>query len=296
MRTTALTLLTAAASVIALAAPASAAHGALVVTGLTANDRLVTFPASDPGTILSTVKITGVDGDVEAIDFRPATGELYALASTGAGAQLFEVDPASGVATRVGTATYPITGDLSIDFNPTVDRLRVVSDDGTNLRVNPDTGALAATDGRLAYQAGDPAAGLQPGIGDVAYTNNDADCTTAPACPATATGTMLFDVDAALDQLAQQVDANGGVLRTVGPLGQRTKAQATGFDIYTRTSTGTDWAFVSLFDKGRTTFYEIDLTTGQPITVTAPVPGSGKDIATRPHVTDIALAPAQAGF
>ena len=296
MRTTALTLLTAAASVIALAAPASAAHGALVVTGLTANDRLVTFPASDPGTILSTVKITGVDGDVEAIDFRPATGELYALASTGAGAQLFEVDPASGVATRVGTATYPITGELSIDFNPTVDRLRVVSDDGTNLRVNPDTGALAATDGRLAYRAGDPAAGRQPGIGDVAYTNNDADCTTAPACPATATGTMLFDVDAALDQLAQQVDANGGVLRTVGPLGQPTKAQATGFDVYTRTSTGTNWAFVSLFDKGRTTFYEIDLATGQPITVTAPVPGSGKVIATRPHVTDIALAPAQAGF
>jgi len=139
-------------------------------------------------------------------------------------------------------------------------------------------------------------AGLQPGIGDVAYTNNDADCTTAPACPATSTGTMLFDVDAALDQLAQQVDANGGVLRTVGPLGQPTKAQATGFDVYTRTSTGTNWAFVSLFDKGRTTFYEIDLATGQPITVTAPVPGSGKVIATRPHVTDIALAPAQAGF
>jgi hypothetical protein len=89
---------------------------------------------------------------------------------------------------------------------------------------------------------------------------------------------------------------DGGVLRTVGPLGQPTKAQATGFDVYTRTSTGTNWAFVSLFDEGRTTFYEIDLTTGQPITVTAPVPGSGKDIATRPHVTDIALAPAQAGF
>ncbi len=242
------------------------------------------------------MKITGVEGDVEAIDFRPATGELFALASTSDGAQLFELDPTTGVGTRVGTATYAISGELSIDFNPTVDRLRVVSDDGTNLRVNPITGALAATDGRLAYRAGDPAFGVQPGIGDVAYTNNDADCTTAPACPATATGTMLFDVDAALDQLAQQVDANGGVLRTVGQLGQPTKAQATGFDIYTRTSSGTNYAFVSLFDKGRTTFYEIDLTTGQPITATTPVPGSGQDIATRPHVTDIALATAQPGF
>jgi hypothetical protein len=53
---------------------------------------------------------------------------------------------------------------------------------------------------------------------------------------------------------------------------------------------------VSLFDKGRTTFYEIDLSTGQPITAAPPVPGSGKQIGTRPHVTDIALAPAQAGF
>ena len=107
---------------------------------------------------------------------------------------------------------------------------------------------------------------------------------------------MLFDVDAALDQLALQNPPNAGTLTRVGDLGQPTKAQATGFDIYTRTSTGTNWAFVSLFDKGRTTFYEIDLATGQPITVTAPVPGSGKDIATRPHVTDIALAPNQAGF
>jgi hypothetical protein len=283
MRKTALTLLTAAASVLALAAPASAAHGALVVTGLTANDRLVTFTASDPAAILSTVKITGVDGDVEAIDFRPATGGLYALASTSGGARLYLVDPVSGAATRVGTTTYAITGNLSIDFNPTVDRLRVVSDDGTNLRVNPITGALAATDGDLAYATGE-----QARIGDVAYTNNDND---------PATGTTLYDVDAALDQLATQDPPNAGTLTRVGSLGQPTKAQATGFDIYTRTGGArTNWAFVSLFDKGRTTFYEIDLSTGQPITAAPPVPGSGKQIGTRPHVTDIALAPAQAGF
>jgi hypothetical protein len=137
MRKTALTLLTAAASVLALAAPASAAHGALVVTGLTVNDRLVTFAASDPATIRSTVKITGVDGDVEAIDFRPATGGLYALASTSGGAQLYLVDPVTGAATRVGTTTYAITGNLSIDFNPTVDLLRVVSADGTTCASAP---------------------------------------------------------------------------------------------------------------------------------------------------------------
>ena len=286
MRTTALTLLAAAASVIALASPASAAHGALTVTGLTANDRLVTFAASDPSTILSTVRITGLaDGDdVAAIDFRPSTGGLYAVVTSQRdGARLFLVDPATGAATRVGTATLPISGNVSIDFNPTVDLLRVVSDDGTNLRVSPVTGAVTAVDGRRSYATGE-----QPGIGDVAYTNNDTDSTT---------GTMLFDVDAALDQLALQNPPNAGTLTRVGPLGQPTKAQATGFDVYTRTGGArTNWAFVSLFDKGRTTFYEIDLSTGLPITATAPVPGSGTVIATRPHVTDIALAPAQAGL
>jgi hypothetical protein len=286
MRSTALTLLAAAASVIALAAPASAAHGALTVTGLTANDRLVTFAASDPGTILSTVRITGLaDGDdVAAIDFRPSTGGLYAVVtSEREGARLFLVDPATGAATRVGTASLAISGNVSIDFNPTVDLLRVVSDDGTNLRVSPVTGAVTTVDGPLSYATGE-----QPGIGDVAYTNNDGDA---------ATGTMLFDVDAALDQLALQAPPNAGTLTRVGPLGQPTKAQATGFDVYTRTNGArTNWAFVSLFDKGRTTFYEIDVTTGLPITSAAPVPGSGQQIATRPHVTDIALAPAQTGF
>jgi len=288
-----LTLLTTAlttAGLLALATPATAAHGALVVTGLTANDRLVTFAASDPARIRSEVRITGLapGDDVEAIDFRPATGGLYALVTSRAGgARLFLVDPVTGVATRVGDTTLPISGNISIDVNPAVDRLRVVSDDGTNLRLNLDTGALAATDGRLTYAPGDAAAGAAPGIGDVAYTNND-------VLPGT--GTALYDVDATRDQLALQADPNAGVLTSVGPLGQRTKAQATGFDVYTRTTDGTNWAFVSLFDKGRTTFYEIDLATGQPITVTTPVPGSGQQIGTRPHVTDIALAPGQTGF
>ena len=38
---------------------------------------------------------------------------------------------------------------FGFDFNPTVDRIRVVSDTGQNLRLNPDTGAVAAVDGAL---------------------------------------------------------------------------------------------------------------------------------------------------
>ena len=36
--------------------------------------------------------------------------------------------------------------EFGVDFNPQVDRLRVVSNSGQNLRLHPDTGAVAAVD------------------------------------------------------------------------------------------------------------------------------------------------------
>lgn len=290
-----LTLSAVAAAMVATTTPAFAAHGGLTVTGLTANDRLVTFLANSPQSIRSSVKVTGVEGDLASIDFRPATGGLYGVSVADDGGRLYLIDPKTGSATRVGTAVYPIAGNVSIDVNPAVDRLRVVSDDTTNLRVNPDDGALAATDGELSYVAGDRNAGQTPGIGAVAYTNN----LTAPpvALGGTAAGTQLFDIDSALDTLALQDPPNAGGLVTRGPLGQGTRAGATGFDVYQREAAkgGQTWAFVSLWDKGVATFYEINLTDGSPRTFPAnPAdPASGTAIGGKPFVTDIALAPSQ---
>ena len=39
---------------------------------------------------------------------------------------------------------------FGVDFNPTVDRLRVVGDDGQNLRINVDNG-VATADGSLNF-------------------------------------------------------------------------------------------------------------------------------------------------
>lgn len=288
MRKTALTALTAAATTAALLAtitPAAAAHGALVVTGLTASDSLVTFRASAPGTLLSSTPVTGVVGDLQAIDFRPATGALYGVGVLEGAATVYTIDPSTGVATAV-FGPFAVSDRVSIDVNPAADALRIVDSAGSNLRLRFSDLTLF-TDGRLAYVAGDANAGAEPAVGGVAYINND---------NSAATPTTLFDVDAALDQLVLQNPPNAGGLQTIGALPAATKAQSTGFDVYTRTTDGVNWAFVSLFDKGRTTFFEIDLTTGQQITRTPAVPGSGKQIATTPHVTDIALAPAQAGF
>ena len=94
---------------------------------------------------------------------------------------------------------------FGVDFNPTVDRLRVTSDTGQNLRVNVDTGDTLE-DADLNYTAGTPAMGI---VGS-AYTNNDADPNTA---------TTLFDLDSALDQIAIQAPPNAGSLNPTGKLG-----------------------------------------------------------------------------
>jgi hypothetical protein len=284
------TALAAAGVLVALAVPASAAHGRLVVTGLTVSERLVTFAANNPGTLLSEVEVTGFAGDLQSIDFRPRNGLLYGLATTEAGGTLYTVDPVSGVATPVlGAPTFPVSGAVSIDVNPAADALRVVDSTGTNLRLRFSDLALL-TDGPLNYVAGDRNEGVAPTVGAIAYTNN-----------LTRAGTKLYDLDTALGQLALQDPPNAGGLQSVGTgLPQASRTQFTGFDIYERepAADGTPrqtWAFVSLVDKGRSTFYEIDLATGQAkFFAAAPAdPASGAVIGGRPFVTDIALKPAQ---
>ena len=257
----------AAAAVPFAAMPAGAVHGTVEVTGLTRAGRLVTFRGDAPGTLLSEVRVTGLaDGEkLVAIDRRPANGVLYGVATDGTAARLYAVR--GGVATAVGTA-FAIGGSLSMDFNPTVDRIRLVSSDGTNLRLHPDTGAVVAVDGPLAYASG-PAE-----VAGVAYTNNDTD-------PATAT--TLYDVDSALDRLAIQSPPNAGTLTAVGPLGVDATPDATGFDIHTYVSGGAvrNLAFVSVVDRGRTLFGMVDLATG------AVTPFG--EIGSRPAVVDVAV-------
>ena len=165
--------------------------GSLVLAGCGGGDDDKTTGAEPSSSSSAGGSAPKGDGTLTLGSLLPQTGNLAFLGPPEfAGLELAvkEINEAGGVLGKDVVYIEGDSGDAQQDVaNPTVDRLRVVSDDGTNLRVNPITGALAATDGRLAYRAGDPAFGVQPGIGDVAYTNNDADCTTAPTCPATAT-------------------------------------------------------------------------------------------------------------
>lgn len=180
--------------------------------GLTFGGSLVSFDTATPGASTAPVALSGMTAGhvMNAIDFRPATGQLYALSASGLNVQLYTVNLGSGVLTPVG-AGFTMNGGFattrtlfSIDFNPTVDRIRIVSRGNGNARAHPVTGALVGTgDTLLAYDGTDPAAGTAASISGVAYTNN------FPG----ATSTTLYGWDYNVDRLV----TIGGVGGTPSP-------------------------------------------------------------------------------
>jgi hypothetical protein len=173
-------------------------------TALAEGNQLLYFEEGNLSAPVATVNITGLSSgeSLISIDYRPATGQLYALSSL---SRIYFINENSGVATPLGASAFTpaIEGEMaSIDFNPTVDRIRLVAESGQNLRLHPETGAVVATDGRIN-------GGTNPVIGAVAYTNSVSG----------ASSTVLFDIDIATDKLYQQVPPNDGGLMEVGDLG-----------------------------------------------------------------------------
>ena len=204
---------------------------------------LLAFRADRPAEVRR-VEPQGISGRLIGIDRRPADGLLYGLSTTN---DLYRIDPTSGEGTRVSSLTVPFDGDnrSAMDFNPQADRLRLVSRDGQNLRVNVVLGATAV-DGALRYKDGDPAAGARPRVTAGAYTHNVRD----------APDTKLFDIDSERDTLVLQDPPNDGVLVTIGPLGVDFGPSG-GFDIVTDAS-GRDEGYAA----SGATLYAIDLATG----------------------------------
>ena len=230
-----------------LRAPGS---GSLEVIGLTADQRLVRFRESLPQRARTIGKIFGLAGDSKlvGIDFRPATGELYGLGDAGG---VYTIDVETATATFKAQLNVTLSGSsYGVDFNPTVDRLRIVSDTGQNLRANVADG-VTAVDAML-NQAGATALGVT----GAAYTNNDLDPNTA---------TTLFDIDTTLDQVSIQAPPNNGSLNAAGKLIVDVGA-AVGFDVYSRLDMGrtvANSAFASLTAGGRAGFFSVNLLTGE---------------------------------
>ena len=261
----------------AAALTASVTAQALTVYTVTTTNQLGYFDSATPAATLNVGAISGLQSGevVLGIDFRPATGELFALGST---SRLYVINTGTAAATLVGSGfSTPALFGLSFgfDFNPTVDRIRSVSDGDQNLRLNPITGANAATDTALAYAGADVNAGDNPAVVGSAYTNNFA------AAPST----VLYGIDWQNDILVTQVPPNSGTLNTVGALGINTSDQV-GFDIFS--SGGLDSAFASLTTGDGGGFYSINLLTGSATLIGFVDPGW---VGVGNSLRDIAIAP-----
>ena len=226
--------------------------GRLAIVGLTSDQRLICFSDNSPANAGEIGEVSGLTGDTRlvGIDYRPATGELYALGDRGG---LYVLDTRDAGATFKSQLNVALTGaSFGVDFNPTVDRLRIISDTGQNLRVNVDNGTVT-TDTALATPTPEAATGITA----AAYTNNDTDGNT---------GTTLYGIDSRLDQLVIQAPPNAGTINATGKLRTDTSADV-GFDIYSRPSgggsTGDVVAYATLTADGRSRLYEINLITGR---------------------------------
>lgn len=245
MRTTHRVLATAALA----ASLGAAANAGEIVYGVTENQTLVSFDSATPNTIISGVAIWGMAANerVRGMDFRPATNELYALGSF---SKLYKINAMTGMATQVGSGSFAHTlngSSFGFDFNPVIDRIRVVSEADQNLVLNPDT-AASTNATALFYGMGDMNEGMNPNVVGSAYTNSKKG----------ATSTQLYGIDTGLDVLVKQANS-AGTLTTVGSLGVDLNDQV-GFDI--SGLSGIAYASVQDASLGQSTFWKIDLNTG----------------------------------
>jgi hypothetical protein len=246
----------------ALAVPlAASAHGGKrtehddrnrVLYATDTRGNLLSFAADSPRRVRSTA-ITGLPAGVSlrGIDFRPATGDLYAL---GSDKVVYRVNVATAIAVAEGPAFELAPAALNsqnigFDFNPTVDKIRVTSDADDNIRLDPDPGSLLMKDTSLTPAGVTVVGSAYTNSSFVAFANRPA-------------ATMLFalDVGASPDRIWLQNPANAGTLQNPVSLDLDLGVDA-GFDIAGADNVG----LVAGTPQGRSgaRLYHVDVTTGE---------------------------------
>lgn len=239
-----------------------------MIYAVTGSNQLIQFNAGQPQKILVRKALSGLAAGERllGIDYRVAKGQLFGLGTSG---QLYRIDPVAGSASAVGTpSALPREGatEWGFDFNPTVDRIRVVNDAGFNLRLHPDTGAIVdgnpdlpgtQFDGRLAYDASDVNAGKSPGIVAAGYTyNKDNEKITTNYALDGKLGLLVHQ--GTKEGVQPMVSPNTGRLYTVGSLGIGSFAHAT-LDI----SDVSNAAYAAVSQGSVSRWYRIDLSSGR---------------------------------
>lgn len=218
------------------------------------------FDVNSPGAA-TTVVLTnsGAPASLDAIDFRPLDGVLYGYDD--AGDDYYTIDLATGqISSASGASVTPTGSDkLDIDFNPTIDRMRTVTELDENIVYNPNDGTASnAATNPLFYVAGDPNEGTNPFIVANGYTNSSLGI---------AATTTQYVLDANLNTVAILAN-NTGQLTTLFSvmMGGSTldfSADA-GLDIFSAGG-GTNVAYALLNVNSVSGLYTIDLSSGETV-------------------------------
>lgn len=228
----------------------TAARAQAVLLYATSGNDIARFDSSATGVVTS-VPVSGlqIGESLVGIDVRPANQVVYGVGTTG---RLYSINPLTGAATQVGLASAftPNGTSFGVDFNPVADRLRVISNTGQNVRLNPNDGTLAATD--------TPITPTGISLTGLAYDRNGAG----------GTATTLYAIDA-LNGVLTTVGSvngspnspNGGVAGpAVGSLGLGTNLDPRlGFDISGLNNAN---SFATILTGGTDKLYALNLGTG----------------------------------
>lgn len=257
------TLTASALAVLAGCASAPEAQGPLrkeTLHVLTQKMELLTVNAGQPGKVLQRTAVTGLPAGetLVGMDYRIAKGVLFTLSNAG---RLYTLDVPTGALKPVGSGAGAVLqgNTFGVDFNPVADRVRVVSNTGQNLRLHPDTGAVAATDPALAYAQGDAQAGQQPELVAAGYTYNKTDDKLTTNYAIDRRAGMLV-TQGTVEGVQPVVSPNTGQLRTVGPLGTGPLLDAA-LDI--ADVTGAAFTAVRSTSQPATKLYTMDLRSGK---------------------------------
>jgi hypothetical protein len=248
---------------------ATAQAQSFIAYGVNSSNQLFRFDTATPAAV------TPIGAPLsflpEGIDFRPSSNTLYAIDVGPNTTQLYTIDINTAVATPVGDGfnsadvAYNLTGNQSFgfDFNPTTlqadtsMRIRLVSTNGENMRLNSSTGEIAVVDTDLLIGGA-----ASPFVDGAAYENNIANMATM--------STTLYDMDSRNNALYRQDPPNAGNLVLIGDFGLTIDAErGIGFDIGTNPNTLANSAFAvytrpdsPVGNEGEYMIYNVNLATG----------------------------------
>jgi len=252
---------------------------------------LVRFDSAAPATLAGNAISGIVVGEtLVGIDYRPLTGELYGLAVNAAAdtGTLYLLPVGAGAATAIGVpgsiafvsgggAVDLPAGGYGMDFDPTVDRIRITTASGLNFRIEPTLGAPVDGDAIAAGTNPDIAInGGATGASATAYTNSFGQLPGGP--------TTQYTLDAASDTLFIQ-NSSLGVLSTPHAVTLNGSpldfASVSGFDIPSSVEVAASgspafgFGLAALTVAGVTSLYAINLGNGAAIDLGAI--GTGAD-------------------